>query len=126
MPPIDVHLSASGVPWGTAVDVDLNAGITLGAVNATATLNGGLNVGLTSPVHIAVDSLPKINIGLDPIRVVLDPLRCHLPVDISVCFNLFGHDVGAIRVCGEAQFITEPYVPNPCECGPKKDGHGGA
>ena len=28
------------------------------------------------------------------------------------------------REGGEAQFIAEPYVPNPCECAPPKDSHG--
>ena len=84
-----------------------------------------INVGLDQ-IDVAIKELPKINIGLDPIRIALEPLRCHLPVDMSVCFNLFGHDLASIRFCGEAQFVAEPYVPNPCECAPPKDGHGPA
>jgi len=26
----------------------------------------------------------------------------------------------SVRLCGQAQVITEPYVPNPCECGYQK------
>ena len=111
--------------WSNPIqaDVTANAGVTLG-ITALPTINlGKISVGLDQ-INVGITQLPKINIGLDPIHIALDPLRCHLPVDMSVCFNLFGHDVAAIRFCGEAQFIAEPYVPNPCECAPRKDTHG--
>jgi hypothetical protein len=121
MPTVDVHLLASGATWGTsAIPIDAAVGLAL---------SGGLTnvpvaVTVTDPlpeIKVAVKELPKINVGLDPIRLVLDPLRCHLPMDLSICFSLFGHQIAGIRICGEAQVITEPYVPNPCECAPKRD-----
>ena len=27
-----------------------------------------------------------------------------------------------MRLCGQGQVITEPYVPNPCECRPRAQG----
>jgi hypothetical protein len=121
--PIDV---AGGLGVGLSGGVNLGGGVGAalsGNLGVGAALSGGVDVGVTAlpPIHVSIDALPKINIGLDPIRVILDPLRCHLPVDMSVGFNLFGHDVACIRVCGEAQFIAEPYVPNPCECAPHKE-----
>ena len=83
--------------------------------------------------------LPKINIGVDPLegKLEIEPIelelkpietalsikeipsvRAHLPANYAVVFSLFGVEVGAIRLCGEGQVITEPYRPNPCEvCG---------
>jgi hypothetical protein len=90
--------------------------------------------GIPDTFHIDVDALPKINIGLDEIRMhsTIDPvevkaavaieripdIRAHLPADFSVGMSFFGVDLFRIRLCGEAQVITEPYHPNPCErCG---------
>ena len=79
--------------------------ITLNPISATLTLN---------PVHVSIDHLPPIEIRLTE----LPSIRAHLPVDMGVCMSLFGVDLMAIRLCGEAQMITEPYHPNPCErCG---------
>jgi hypothetical protein len=84
--------------------------------------------GIPDTFHIDVDKLPKIQMGLDPIEV--KPLelslklqevpsqRTHLPADFHVGLSIFGMDVLCVRLCGEAQMINEPYVPNPCEhCG---------
>lgn len=48
-------------------------------------------------------------------------IRAHLPADFTVGLSLLGIELLAVRLCGEAQLITEPYVPNPCEdCGPDR------
>jgi hypothetical protein len=90
--------------------------------------------GIPDTFHINVDALPKIQVGLDEIRMhsTIDPLdvkatvsidripdiRAHLPADFSVGMSFLGVDLFRIRLCGEAQVITEPYRPNPCErCG---------
>ena|SRR5271156_3275855 len=89
--------------------------------------------GLPTSYGIDVKSLPKIQIGLDPITInpiTLNPLdiavrvteapsiRAHVPANFTVGFSLLGLQLACIRLCGEAQVITEPYVPNPCEpCG---------
>jgi hypothetical protein len=81
--------------------------------------------------HIA--DIPKISIGLDPITVeplTINPLdvsvrlkeipsiRTHIPANFAIGFSILGYDVACVRLCGEAQLITEPYHPSPCEiCG---------
>lgn len=91
--------------------------------------------GIPDTYHINIDTLPKIQFGIDPLTVNpvtlhLDPLdlsmrikefpniRAHLPTDFTVGLSLLGFELLAVRLCGEAQLITEPYHPNPCErCG---------
>jgi hypothetical protein len=44
--------------------------------------------------------------------------RTHVPADFSVGLSVLGLQLMSIRVCGEAQLISENYRPNPCEiCG---------
>lgn len=101
-----------------------------------------MNLDLVTPVELAglptnysldIGSLPKIQIGIDPITInplTLNPLdvsvrvkeapsiRAHVPANFTVGFSVLGLQLACIRLCGEAQVITEPYVPNPCEpCG---------
>ncbi|MGH2707938.1 MAG: hypothetical protein ACRDJK_06545, partial [Actinomycetota bacterium] len=46
-------------------------------------------------------------------------IRGHLPADFCVGLSVMGIELMNVRLCGEAQIITEPYQPNPCEvCGP--------
>lgn len=84
--------------------------------------------GLPTSYSLDIGSLPKIQIGLDPItinpldisvRVKEAPsIRAHVPANFTVGFSVLGFQLACIRLCGEAQVITEPYVPNPCEpCG---------
>jgi hypothetical protein len=94
--------------------------------------------GLPTNYHLDIGSLPKIQIGVDPITInpitvnplTLNPLdisvrvkeapsiRAHVPANFTVGFSVLGIQLACIRLCGEAQVITEPYVPNPCEpCG---------
>jgi len=114
-----VSVEASG-PGGGAIQ--LNAGVGLNLSGGLSSLPVALTVTNPLPeVDVAIKELPKINVGLDPVRIVLDPLRCHLPVNMSIGFTLFGHQIAGIRICGEAQVITEPYVPNPCECSSRRD-----
>lgn len=119
---------------GADADVDLDLS---GAV--------GLNItGIPNTFSLGVTSLPKIQLGLDKIQVGLDkvqlgidPLalsvdvkpidlalrlkeipsvRVHFPTNFKLGFSLFGSEFFSIRLCGQAQVITEPYHPNPCEC----------
>jgi hypothetical protein len=69
-------------------------------------------------IHLSVDHIPKIEFAVDPMEIRLTEfpsIRAHLPADFSVGFSLLGVELGALRLCGESQVITEPYVPNPCE-----------
>ncbi len=69
-------------------------------------------------IHLSIDNIPKIQLGVDPVEIRLTEfpsIRGHLPADFAVCFSLLGFELATVRLCGEAQIITEPYVPNPCE-----------
>jgi len=73
-------------------------------------------------IHLNIDAIPKIQLGVDPVEIRLTEfpsIRGHLPADFSIGLSIFGMELMNLRLCGEAQIITEPYRPNPCEsCGP--------
>ncbi len=91
--------------------------------------------GIPSSFSLDITHLPKIQIGIDPLTinpVTINPLtinpldlavrikefpsiRGHVPADFTVGFSILGFQLLCIRLCGEAQIITEPYHPNPCE-----------
>ncbi|HEY6292705.1 MAG TPA: hypothetical protein VI455_14240 [Terriglobia bacterium] len=94
--------------------------------------------GIPDTFHIDIDKLPKIHLGIDPVTLNpvtlhLDPVdlnlsikeipntRAHLPADFTVGLSVLGMELLCVRLCGEAQMITEPYHPNPCErCGERE------
>jgi len=84
--------------------------------------------GIPSSYQLDITSLPKIQIGLDPITInpldlslqitQIPSVRSHIPANFAIGFSVLGFPLAAIHLCGEAQVITEPYVPNLCEpCG---------
>ena len=71
--------------------------VTLTPVEATITLK-------PVDVNIAVKELPET--------------RTHLPADFNIGLSMLGMQLLGVRICGEAQMISEAYRPNPCEhCG---------
>lgn len=72
---------------------------------------------------LRVEELPQVRFEVAPVEIRLTEVpsvRTHLPADFALGFSLWGMEVGALRLCGEAQIITEPYHPNPCEsCSPR-------
>jgi hypothetical protein len=89
--------------------------------------------GIPSSYQLDVTHLPKIEIALDPIElepITVNPLdvsvrlkeipsiRTHVPALFTLGLSVLGFELVCARLCGEAQVITEPYEPNPCEhCG---------
>ena len=77
-------------------------------------------------IHLSVDQIPKIQLGVDPVEIRLTEfpsIRGHLPADFCVGLSVMGMELMNLRLCGEAQIITEPYRPNPCEiCAPVRPG----
>ena len=89
--------------------------------------------GIPSSYKLDVTHLPKIEIALDPIElepITVNPLdvsvrlkeipsiRTHVPALFTLGLSVLGFELLCARLCGEAQVITEPYEPNPCEhCG---------
>ncbi len=89
-------------------------------------LAGGVELsGIPDTYHIDITHIPKISLGIDPITIrpldvsvhlkEIPSVRSHLPANFTVGISLLGLQLFCIRLCGEAQVITEPYKPNPCE-----------
>ncbi|MCM3873275.1 MAG: hypothetical protein ND895_21545 [Pyrinomonadaceae bacterium] len=102
-------------------------------------LSGGVGVDVIGPVelagipdtfHIDITHIPKIFLGVDPLTInplTINPLdvsvrlkeipsiRGHVPANFTVGVSVLGLQLFCIRLCGEAQVITEPYKPSPCE-----------
>jgi hypothetical protein len=80
-----------------------------------------------TPLELKIDPL---DIKLEPLDIKVEPLdmsfrikelpsmRVHFPVDYRFCVALLGTELMSLSICGQGQVITEPYVPNPCECQP--------
>jgi hypothetical protein len=84
-----------------------------------------LNVEHIPQIDFNIVDIPKIQLGVDPVEIRLTELpsiRGHLPADFCIGLSVLGMELMNVRLCGEAQIITEPYVPNPCEtCGTVRD-----
>ena len=91
-------------------------------INVTGLPTIVLNVEHIPPIHLSIDHIPKIQLGVDPVEIRLTEfpsIRGHLPADFNVGLSVLGFELMNVRLCGEAQIITEPYRPNPCEnCAP--------
>jgi hypothetical protein len=106
------------------------------------------NVDLTlhnipSNFHVNLDYLPTINLDVKPLTLEIKPvsvsldvkpvdvslrlkeipsIRAHVPADFTLALSVAGFELACLSLCGEAQVITEPYNPNPCEiCGQAHD-----
>src|SRR5256885_10422072 len=97
-------VSVDGIPSTFDINIDKLPKISLGV----------------DPVHVSLDALPKIALGVDPVDVSirlkeLPSIRTHLPADFQVGLTVMGWELLCVRLCGEAQMVTEPYRPNACE-----------
>lgn len=100
-----------GIPSNYTVDLDLISPVDL--------------MGIPTGYTIDIKSLPKMQISLDPITLnpvdlrlhlkEIPSVRAHVPAAFTIGFSVLGLQVASIRLCGEAQVITESYTPNPCE-----------
>jgi hypothetical protein len=121
-----------GVPSSFDIDVVDLPSITVSSVGPVGPVTVA---GIPDHFTITIDKIPKIQLGVDKLQLGIDPLevkplsismalekipniRGHLPADFSVGLSVMGLELLCVRLCGEAQVITEPYNPNPCErCG---------
>lgn len=70
--------------------------------------------GIPDHYTVAISSLPDLNLRIKEIPSV----RAHVPANFTLGLTVLGVNLATLHLCGEAQVITEPYVPNPCErCG---------
>jgi hypothetical protein len=84
------------------------------------------------PFVLEINEIPKIQLGIDEVQLASDPLeikpvdvslrlkelpsiRIHLPAEFKVAMAVLGLELLSVRLCGEAQVITEPYERNPCD-----------
>ncbi|MCC6316993.1 MAG: hypothetical protein IT361_04805 [Gemmatimonadaceae bacterium] len=79
------------------------------------------SVGPVGPVNltgaVGISHLPDVTVRIREIPSV----RAHIPANFRLGFSVLGVELAALHLCGEAQVITEPYVPTPCErCGPAR------
>jgi hypothetical protein len=80
----------------------------------------GIPTGYSINANVAPMSLNLGPIDIRPIdfslRVKEIPaIRAHLPLDYRVGLTVLGAELVCVRLCGQGQVITEPYVANPCE-----------
>lgn len=100
------------------VDVDLDGSLSV-------SFGSSLGVGLSGIPTAYTITIPKLTVGLDPISAdvtvrlrEIPSIRTHIPANFTLGLSLLGYELACLRLCGEAQVITEPYDPNPCEeCG---------
>lgn len=65
----------------------------------------------------------SLNLGPIDIRPIdfslrvkeIPAIRAHLPLDYRVGLTVLGAELLCVRLCGQGQVITEPFVANPCE-----------
>lgn len=101
----------SSFTFGLGVDVDLDGGLDI-------TIPQSYAIDLPTDFSIAIRELAPIEIKpIDlSIRIREIPaIRGHLPLNYKVGFNFMGREIACVHLCGQGQFITEPYVPYPCE-----------
>ena len=95
------------------VDVDVNSlpDLTITSVGPVGPVT---LAGIPDSYTVAISRLPDLNLRIKEIPSV----RAHVPANFRLGFSILGVELAALHLCGEAQVITEPYVPNPCErCG---------
>ncbi len=81
------------------------------------------NINIPTDFSVRVRELAPIEIRPIEIRPLdlsirlkeIPSIRGHLPVNYKLGLNLLGREIACVSLCGQGQFITEPYVPYPCE-----------
>ncbi|MCB0725171.1 MAG: hypothetical protein KDC73_10760 [Ignavibacteriae bacterium] len=114
--------------------VDANADINAN-VNGTLNLNTSMTGDINKPVSVLIlgdekkpvsafikgdpnnpvaFSMELMNLPRFTVQDIKDMMkvRLHLPMYQQACFKFLGHELFSICLGGEAQAITEPYVPN--------------
>lgn len=110
IPPVDV---ASLAP----VDVSSLPDLKISEISEIGPMGPLTLAGIPDSYTVAISSLPDLNLRIREIPSI----RAHVPANFRLGFSVLGLELGALHLCGEAQVITEPYVPNPCErCGPPR------
>jgi hypothetical protein len=107
-------------PWDFNIDADMSAnmGISIHELPKIILEVAPLEI---KPLDISMELKPlAMSMEIKPLDMSfrlkeIPSVRAHFPVDYKVCFGFLGIEIASIRFCGQAQIISEPYVPNPCE-----------
>jgi hypothetical protein len=118
--PFDVDTTIDG-----GLDTNLQGGFTAthaGSLNTIVSgkletdnvlkLTGDPKEPVSTDSKIEVLNLPRFT--LQDIKDMMK-VRVHIPNYSNVCFKMFGVEMFSIGMNGEAQIITEPYVPTSAE-----------
>jgi len=76
------------------------------------TLKGDASAPVATDSKIEILNLPRFT--LQDIKDMMK-VRVHIPNYTNVCLKVLGVEMLSVCVSGEAQVITEPYVPNAAE-----------
>jgi|SRR5690606_618142 len=103
------------IPSSFDFGIDLGLDLDVSGIPTNYTINANvapLSLNL-APIEIRPLELKPLDLSL---RLKEIPaIRAHLPLDYRVGLSLLGAELFCVRLCGQGQVITEPYVANPCE-----------
>lgn len=121
---ITAHVDSNGTAFAVDADLDNIRIKEIGKIEL-ADINIRLKEipKLTVDSNVAVTELPPINTNiavkeLPEIKVALTSIpdtRVHLPANFNVGLSVLGVCLVNLSLCGEAQIITEKYVPRRME-----------
>ena len=84
-----------------------------GDSNKPVTVTTNLQGNPEKPIATSVEMLNFPRLTLGDIKDLATPkIRVRIPNYTQLCFKLLGTEIFSICLAGEAQTITEPYVPN--------------
>lgn len=119
MPTVNVEADVNDLP---PVDVASLPDMTISEIGTIGEMGPLTLAGIPNSYTVAISSLPDLNLRIREIPKI----RAHIPANFRLGFSVLGVELAALNLCGEAQIITEPYLPNPCEdCGPQRQVVGG-
>jgi hypothetical protein len=111
MVPVNVNPVDADVTFLPPVDVASLPDLTITEVGAVGPVT---LAGIPDEYTVAVSELPDLNLRIKEIPNI----RAHVPANFRLGISVLGVELAALHLCGEAQVLTEPWVPNPCErCG---------
>jgi hypothetical protein len=118
----------------TALTTGVKADLTLGTVTANANIHAGLDdirikeigkIAVEATVKDVIRTDSKVDAGLDNIRITelppiqlelsMRPIRIHLPLNYSFCFEFLGKKLFKLSFHGEGMIVTEDYKPRATE-----------
>jgi hypothetical protein len=123
--PLDnMHLNLGGsitidttpIETTTKLTGDVNqpiATLITGDANKPITVTTNLQGNPDKPIATSIEMLNFPRFTLADIKDLATPkIRIRLPNYTQLCFKLLGTEIFSICMAGEAQTITEPYIPN--------------